>query len=145
MKYSFSTNGITVEFEDNSKEILEALANAVDRGLKSIGMTAESYAKKNLTEQRAVDTGQLRNETTYKVDGQDVYIGTDVEHGVYVELGTGKYSLVGGTTKESWTYMDEFGNWHMAFPMRARPFLVPAARDHAEEYRNILKDSLENA
>lgn len=145
MSHSFSTHGFTVEFDDNSPEVLAALQNAVERGLEAIGETAEGYAKKYLTKQGAVDTGNLRNRTTYKVSGNEVYIGTDVEYGVYVELGTGEYSLVGGTPKKSWVYMDKFGNWHMGYPQKARPFLVPAARDHTKEYRNLLKESLENA
>jgi hypothetical protein len=63
-----------------------------------------------------------------------------------VELGTGQYaSTGGGTTKPSWVYQDEFGQFHRAYPQKPRPFLKPAAADHAEEYRNILKESLENA
>lgn len=63
-----------------------------------------------------------------------------------VEFGTGKYSTTGGGThKESWTYMDEFGNWHIAHPMRERPYLKPAVADHTRDFLNILKDSLENA
>lgn len=146
MQNSFSTHGITVKFDDNSKEVLAALQNAVERGLESIGEKAVQYAVQSITKQHAVDTGNLRNSIDYKVDGDDVYIGTNVEYAPYIELGTGKYALTGGGTyKESWTYMDEFGNWHMAFPQRARPFLVPAARDHTDKYRNILADSLRNA
>lgn len=76
----------------------------------------------------------------------EVYIGTNLEYAPYIEFGTGKYSTTGGgTTKETWVYMDDFGQFHIAHPMRARPFLKPAASEHTEEYREILKDSLENA
>lgn len=65
---------------------------------------------------------------------------------ISVECGTGKYATTGGGThKESWTYKDEFGNWHKAFPQKARPYLKPAVADHANEFRNLLKSSLENA
>lgn len=75
-----------------------------------------------------------------------VYIGTDVSYAPYPELGTGPYSLTGGgTTKPSWVYQDEFGNWHRAYPQKPRPFLKPAVADNAEEYRNILVESLKNA
>lgn len=75
-----------------------------------------------------------------------VYVGSAVDYAVYVECGTGKYSTVGGGThKESWVYRDEFGNYHMAHPMKARPYLKPAVADHANEYMNLLKSSLENA
>lgn len=75
-----------------------------------------------------------------------VYIGTDVEYAPYVECGTGQYATTGGgTTKKSWVYQDEFGEWHMAFPQKARPYLKPAVADHGQEYLNLLKGSLENA
>jgi hypothetical protein len=41
--------------------------------------------------------------------------------------------------------MDEFGQFHRAYPQKPRPYLKPAAADHSEEYRNTLKESLENA
>ncbi len=76
----------------------------------------------------------------------DIYIGTNVEYAPYIEFGTGKYStLGGGTPKESWTYRDEFGKWHMAFPQRARPYLKPAVADHSQTFLSILRQSLENA
>lgn len=75
-----------------------------------------------------------------------IYIGTAVEYGVYVECGTGKYATTGGGThKESWVYQDEFGQWHRAYPQRPRPYLKPAVADHANEFLNLLKSSLENA
>lgn len=75
-----------------------------------------------------------------------IYIGTAVEYGVYVECGTGHYaSTGGGTTKPSWVYKDEFGRWHRAYPQKPRPYLKPSVADHAEEYRNILVESLKNA
>jgi HK97 gp10 family phage protein len=63
-----------------------------------------------------VDTGNLRNSITHTSDGKAAYIGTNVEYGKYVELGTVK--------------------------MAAQPYLRPAAADHGETYRNIVKDEL---
>lgn len=148
MKHTFTSHGITVEFEDNSKEVLEALANAVERGLEAIGETAVGYAQENLDRQHAVDTGRLRNSLKYEVKDDEVYIGvpSTVDYGAYVEFGTGRYSTVGGTPKESWVYFSEVdGKFHIAHPMRARPYLKPAAADHTKEYRELLKESLENA
>ena len=39
-KYTFESNGVHVDFDDNSEEILNALHNAVERGLMSIGEEA---------------------------------------------------------------------------------------------------------
>lgn len=73
---TFTTNGIVVEFEDNSQEVLEALKNAVERGLMAVGETAVGYAQDNCP----VDTGNLRGSIDYAVDGDDCYIGTNVEY-----------------------------------------------------------------
>lgn len=156
MPHSFSTHGFTVEFDDNSPEVLAALQNAVERGLGAIGEKAVKYAQAEIRKSKpyadgkpakpAIDTSALLQSIDYEVDGDDVYIGTDVEYAPYIELGTGKYALNGGgTPKESWTYKDDFGNWHMGYPQKARPFLKPAAADHTDEYRGLLKESLENA
>lgn len=143
MSNRFSSHGIEVEFDDNSEAVLNALRNAVERGLMAIGETAVTYAKRSLTEQKAVDTGRLRNSVNYLVKDDEVYIGTPVEYGVYVECGTGKY--VAGGRPTPWAYQDDNGNWHWTQGYPARPFIAPAAKDHTQEYRNLLKESLENA
>lgn len=135
----------SIKFTDNSPEVRRALEAAMARGLEVIGMVAETHAKKAITRQRAVDTGRLRNSITYAVkkrEGEvypyrddagetyrgrigsgikenEVYIGTNVEYGPYVELGTSR--------------------------MPARPFIRPAATEHGEEYKQIMKDSMKNA
>lgn len=58
---------IVVHIEDNSPEVLAALQNAVERAAMSIGEKAVTHAKDNLTRQKAVDTGRLRNSITYMV------------------------------------------------------------------------------
>lgn len=134
----FESNGIKVMFDDNSPQVLEALENAVNRGLKACGETAVGYAQ----DLCPVDTGNLRGSITYAVDGDECYIGTNVEYAPYVELGTGKYTTGGRQTP--WVYQDDKG-WHMTDGQQAKPFLKPSASDHSAEYRDILKDSLLNA
>lgn len=143
MSYKFSSHGIEVEFDDNSQEVLNALRNAVERGLMAVGETAATYAKKSITEQKAVDTGRLRNNINYLVRDDEVYIGTNVEYAPYVEFGTGKYYPGGRPTP--WAYQDANGDWHWTHGNPAKPFLKPAATDHAQEYRDLLKKSLKNA
>lgn len=106
-----------IELEDYSEEVIEALANALERGMMAIGETAEKYAKEIVP----VDTGRLRNSITYEVNKDDmaIYIGSRVEYAAPVELGTSR--------------------------MRPRPYLSPAATQHNAEYRDLIKDSLENA
>lgn len=105
-----------VQFEDNTGEVLDALQAAVLRGLERIGSEAEGYAK----DLCPVDTGNLRNSITHKVDSAEkaAYIGTNVEYAPYVELGTYKQA--------------------------AQPYLKPAAADHGKTYQNIMEDELKN-
>ena len=103
-----------VKFTDNSAEILKAFEQATARGLEKIGLTAEGYAKSNAP----VDTGRLRNSITHEVDGQDVYIGSNVEYAVFVELPTVK--------------------------TKAQPFLKPAATEHSGTYKGILEAEYKN-
>lgn len=106
-----AVDGVTVN-EDNTEEVSQGIVRAMDRALEEIGMVAEGYAKRLCP----VDTGRLRNSITHVRDGDSAYIGTNVEYGPYVELGTSVSD--------------------------AQPFLRPAAQDHADQYRRILKSQL---
>ena len=96
---------------DNRREVAEAIDKAVAAALEEMGLACEGYAKLACP----VDTGRLRSSITHLTKPSDnaVYVGTNVEYGPDVELGT----------------------VHMA----ARPFLKPAAADHADAYRAILR------
>lgn len=67
---------IDVNLTDNSKLVLEALDENIEKALIAIGMTAETYAK--LPEKAGghmpVDTGRLKNSITYAIAGQSPHI-----------------------------------------------------------------------
>lgn len=98
--------------EDNIDAAVTGISAAVSSALEKIGLMAEGYAKKKCP----VDTGNLRNSITHQVDGDAVYIGTNVEYAPYVELGTSR--------------------------QKAQPFLRPAASEHGAQYRQVLKKAL---
>jgi phage gpG-like protein len=133
-------NNITV-LEDNTKLFGDELKRAILRALERCGSQAEGYAKDLCP---ISDTGEktLQQSITHKIDqkNNEVYVGTNVEYGAYVELGTGKYYPGGRPTP--WNYEDEKGDWHHTEGQEAQPYLVPAAKDHAQTYRNIFKDEL---
>lgn len=133
---------MNIEFTDNSKEVLAELQAAALRALEKCGLTAEGYAKKLAP----IDTGNLRNSITHTVDEGELaaYVGTDIEYGAYVELGTGEYAEGGGGRPTPWAYQDAKGNWHMTHGQRAQPFIKPAVADHAQTYRNIIEDEMKN-
>lgn len=99
--------------EDNADEFRDGLDATLTRALEKVGLVAEGYAKRLCP----VDTGRLRNSITHAMEGSEaVVIGTNVEYGPYVELGTSR--------------------------QKAQPFLRPAAQDHVGEYRRIIEGEL---
>jgi HK97 gp10 family phage protein len=131
---------MNIELHDRSDEVLAALQEAAERALEKCGLVAEGYAKRLVP----VDTGNLRNSITHKVDPAEpaVYIGTDSEYAAYVELGTGEHYPGGRPTP--WKYQDANGNWHWTKGNPASPYLKPAVADHTGQYRKIIEDEMEN-
>lgn len=127
-------------FEDHSDEVLKAFDDACNRALERIGSEAEGYA----VGLAPVDTGALRNSLSHKVDESEkaVYIGTNQDYAIYVELGTGIHYPGGRPTP--WVYQDANGIWHWTRGNPAKPFLAPAVKDHQQTYRNILEDEFKN-
>lgn len=171
MADGFNPQVAGIVLQNNSEIVLSLMDRAVRRGLMAIGITAEGHAKVNITEFPRVDTGRLRNSITYVVsenEGMDfsysdndgksyndvrgngaaaasVYIGTNVEYAPYVELGTGIYATDGNGRKSPWIYKDRKGKTHRTRGMEAAHFLKKAVEEHTDEYRNLLKQSMENA
>lgn len=131
---------MTVNFKDNSGAVLSAFHSAVEKALEECGLVAEGYAKKLAP----VDTGNLRNSISHKVDTEEpaVYIGSNSLYAAYQEFGTGIYTEGGRDTP--WVYQDEKGNWHWTRGNKAQPFLKPAVADHAKQYRQIIEQELKN-
>ena len=107
----------------------QGIDDAVERGLEMIGLTAEAYAKLELSTPKPhadgtmkpnIDTGRLLNSISHITAddglGLSAYIGTNVEYAPYVELGTSK--------------------------MQAYPYLRPAVEKHIDEYKQILEAAL---
>ena len=132
------SDSMHIEITDNSGKVKEELEAAVLRALEKCGLTAEGYAKQLCP----VDTGNLRNSITHQVDEGEpaVYIGSDSEYAIYVELGTGKY--VPGGRPTPWVYQDAKGNWHLTHGQRAQPYIKPAVADHVSTYKTIIQDEL---
>lgn len=99
---------------DNTEQVVGGIQAGILRALEKVGLTAEGYAKLECP----VDTGRLRNSITHEVVPSEkaVYIGTNVEYAPFVELGTSR--------------------------QKAHPYLRPAAHDHGEQYRAIIRSGL---
>lgn len=103
-----------VKFITNRSAAMRDLQNAKNRAFEIMGGKAETYAKQLCP----VDTGRLRNSITHAQQDEDSeVIGTNVKYAPFVELGTKR--------------------------QKAQPYLRPAAENHSEEYRRILKNELQ--
>ena len=104
-----------VTVTDNSREYHSALQIAAHRGLEAVGITAEAYAKK----ETPVDTGRLRNSMSHTVKDNAAYIGSNVEYCLPVEIGSRTNT--------------------------AHHMLQMAAQNHSDEYKQLIKSSMQNA
>ena len=123
--------GVTVsEISKQAADLASAFANKgielttkLDIGMEAASLFVEGAAKKKITENENVDTGLLRASINHRVvkalgrtKGQ---IGTSVEYGPFIELGTIKF--------------------------RASPFLTPALNDNKAIVLKIISDKLKEA
>lgn len=121
---------LSVDVKINIDEFQNASKRMINLALKTIGQNAEEYAKKNCPVGSPESTGipgyiggTLRNSITNQIleDEQAVIIGTDVQYGKYVELGEHAQHLVGQAH-----------------------FLRDSIAEHVDQYKNIIKEMLEN-
>ena len=147
-----------MDFKDNSEEYKDLLNQAIRRGLRTIGMKAETHAKENCP----VDTGYARNSITFALSGESANISeyqadkgkgekppqTGYYKGTAGNLlsnlfgkmaGTANYVLIGSNV-EYFPFIEEGARGRQALHV-----LKKAATEHREEYENLMKDNLENA
>ena len=130
---------VKVRFKNNAPQVMDEFERKVTLALGAMGEIVEGYAKDDCP----VDTGRLRNSLTYATNiahdsGTDpataedykmrstpekgeVYIGTNVEYGKYVEFDGTKYHVVGKAH-----------------------FLRDAATTHNDELKNTAKTILKS-
>ena len=127
--HSHITVMVNPEGRDKVKEALR-------RGIKMVGMQAESYAK----DLCPVKTGNLRNSISHAIRDEggtvELGVGSNVEYAPYVELG--HYQQPG-------RYVPAIGKRLVADYVPAKPFLRPAIENHAAEYNEILIGELNRA
>lgn len=164
---------------DHSKEVLAALERQIEAGLEGVGIQCEGYA------QDVIDAGTprnggswytskggagLRGSISHKVvmSEKAVYVGTNNDHAIYNEVGTGAFAESGGR-QGWWVYVPGGGksgtntgkvyteqkarqivailkskglDAHMTKGMKPLHFLKKAAGDHIDEYKQIIKEHL---
>ena len=101
---------IRIEGSERLIRILQGLTTetdgAIERGMEKGAKIMQGSIKKRVP----VDTGQLRNSISVeKIDKCKYAIGTNVEHAIFVEFGTGTKGdpKVPHTAKPYWTYFKD--------------------------------------
>ena len=101
---------MSVEFEDFSIKVTEALEDACLQLLNEASFEIQSQAQRN----SRVDSGQLKGSWTFVVDegAMESKIGSPLENAIWEEFGTGEHALGGDGRKGGWYYEDAGGEWH---------------------------------
>lgn len=89
-----------------------------------------------------VETGELRDSITYRVEGNSVIIGTTCPYAPYQELGTGLFAFHGDGRQTPWTYQDRNGVWHTTVGNHPHPFLEPALFENREAIVHLIKTAI---
>lgn len=95
-------------------DVMRKMEEAEQKALTLIGELGQSEVIKKITENGSVDTGLMRNSTTYEVQKERVTIGNTVFYAPYVELGTSKRS--------------------------GKPFLKPAVYGATDRFKRIIDE-----
>ena len=137
-----------MDFKDNSEEYKELRDAAIRRGLRAIGMAAETYAKEDCP----VDTGYARNSITYALSGESAdtssYKADAGKNGKPPKTGEYRGTLgeiednyvAIGSNVEYFPFIEEGARGKKAYHT-----LRKAATDHKVEYKQLLTDSIKNA
>lgn len=166
---------------DHSSEVLAKIKMRIYAGLEACGVQCQSYADQNI----AKGTPRHAGVKWYRVEGGSglrgslghmtklvenaVYIGTNNDHAIYNEYGTGKYAEGGKGRKGWWVYVpgEKYTrkgpmktytkaealrlmyalrakglDAHATEGMTALHFLKNAVADHKEQYIAILNTAI---
>ena len=101
---------MSVEFEDFTIKVTEALEDACVQFLEEASSEIQSQAQRN----SRVASGQLKGSWNHIVDegAMEAKIGSPLQNAIWEEFGTGEYALKGDGRKGGWRYQDDNGDWH---------------------------------
>lgn len=91
---------MSVEFQDFSVQVKEAVGEKVIAFLEEAAGEIESAARRNTR----VDTGQLKGSWDHQVNEsvQEATIGSPLQNAIWEEFGTGEYAANGDGRKGGW-------------------------------------------
>ncbi len=107
---------IHIEGLDSVRDMLseraEQIAENIAKGVAEAGEIVKGEAK----HLAPVDTGALKDSITSVASGNTAIVGTNIEYGIYQEMGT--------------------------YKMAAQPYLVPALKNKENEVRETIKNAV---
>ena len=134
-----------IKFTSNVNDILSALAQGKRNALTTLGATAETHTKENITADKLVDTGRLRNSITYATgDYSGIGTYTDNKKKKYSDAkarNTPKDDEVGIGTNVEYAAYTELGTQHIA----AHHYLKRAVTEHKDEYKKLTVQAIKTA
>ena len=134
-----------IKFTSNVNDILSALEKGKRNALTAIGATAETHTKENITADKLVDTGRLRNSITYATgDYSGIGTYTDNKKKKYSDAkarNTPKDGEVGIGTNVEYAAYTELGTQHIA----AHHYLKRAVTEHKDEYKKLTVQAIKTA
>ena len=143
----------SVVLYSNVNQVLEDLSDKVLVALQIVGDDIAQRAAA-LTPTGKIYGGTLKQGWTQIVDGETLYVGNNVHYAPYVELGTGskyepppewlEFQAKKGRGLDHWVYFDDkLGEFRTGYPQAGKHMLKHAIEDHLNEYKDIIKDTLE--
>lgn len=131
---------IKIEGLDKLLDMLDEVATdqALNDGITEACKLVERKAKKDCPK----DTSKLAESIHYEVEPLTGIVGTNVEYGPYVEIGTGIFSSLGDGRQDRWCYQDAKGNWHSTIGQHPQPYLRPALVNQTEDIKNLIFDAV---
>ena len=128
---------------------LMATLSRIEQGAglrRGIGKACE-VVKAAAVDNCPVDTGELQQSIKSEPPGPNDepvgIVGTNKEHGPYVELGTGLFAVGGDGRKDvPWRYQDAKGIWHTTSGQKPQPFLQPALQDNIDAVKRHIAEGI---
>lgn len=136
---------------DNTDEVLRKLDENTEAALEACGIQAVGHAQDIIDASVPRHSGSwytskgaagLRGSISHEVHEDTCYVGTNNEHAIYNEAGTGIYAEGGKGRQSPWAYQDDKGNWHRTRGITPLHFLKNALSKNIDEYRKIFIEYL---
>lgn len=140
---------IQIEGLDGLFKRLETLGGSLEHAMRQGRERLAGQVQAQAKQLAPVNTGQLKNSIEAVNGPEESVVGTNAEHAIFNEFGTGRLGdpEVPHTEKERWTYMGADGKFYTTCGMKPRPFMRPAAqfggKAASEIFAEEIKEELE--